>query len=78
MPISGQLPVGFALDPCTVGVVPLDYRGTALRAGAERAARLAFVDFIEDVDPDFTMKNQIFYDNIDWFKNSYLPYGEHQ
>ena len=40
--------------------------------------RLAYVDFIADQDPDFTMKHQILYDNINSFKDSFLPYGENQ
>jgi outer membrane receptor for monomeric catechols len=30
------------------------------------------------VNPDFTVKNQFFYDSIESFKDSFLPYGENQ
>jgi len=67
------------LDPCTVKTVPLDYRGNGSYEREQNAQqRLGYVDFIADENPDFTMKYQIFYDNIDSFKDSYLPYGENQ
>jgi iron complex outermembrane receptor protein len=79
LPSSGQLPVGMVLDPCTVATVPLDYRGNgAFELQQNAQQRLAYVDFIADENPDFTMKHQIFYDNIDSFKDSFLPYGERQ
>jgi outer membrane receptor protein involved in Fe transport len=79
LPSSGQLPVGFVLDPCTVETVPLDYRGNGSYEREQNAQqRLAYVDFIADENPDFTMKGQLFYDNIDSFKDSWLPYGERQ
>jgi outer membrane receptor protein involved in Fe transport len=79
LPSSGELPVGMVLDPCTVETVPLDYRGNGAFEREQNAQqRLAYVDFIADENPDFTMKGQIFYDNIDSFKDSYLPYGERQ
>ena len=79
LPSSGQLPVGMVLDPCTVKTVPLDYRGNGSYEREQNAQqRLGYIDFIADENPDFTMKYQIFYDNIDSFKDSYLPYGENQ
>jgi iron complex outermembrane receptor protein len=79
LPSSGQLPVGFVLDPCTVATVPVDYRGNGAFEREQNAQqRLAYIDFIADENPDFTMKYQIFYDNIDSFKDSFLPYGENQ
>jgi iron complex outermembrane receptor protein len=79
LPTSGQLPVGFVLDPTTVDVVDVDLR----RNGAyERVqdAELAvwYADFVYDSDPDFTVKSQFFKDYLNSFKNSYLPYGEKQ
>ncbi|HEY3518451.1 MAG TPA: TonB-dependent receptor, partial [Gammaproteobacteria bacterium] len=79
LPSSGRLPVGMVLDPCTVETVPLDYRGNGAYEREQNAQqRLGYIDFIADENPDFTMKGQIFYDNIDSFKDSYLPYGERQ
>src|SRR5690606_26873561 len=78
-PQSGQLPVGFMLDPCTVETVPVDWRGNGAYEREQNAdQKLAYIDFIYDVNPDFTMKNQMLYDNIDSFKDSWLPYGENQ
>lgn len=79
LPLSGQLPVGFVLDPCTVAEVPVDYRGNGSHELEQNAdQKLAYIDFIYDSNPDFTMKNQFLYDNIGSFKNSWLPYGENQ
>jgi iron complex outermembrane receptor protein len=79
LPTSGQLPVGFALNPCTVQTVQVDYRGNGAFEREQNAIqRLGYVDLIYDVNPDFTVKNQMFYDNIDSFKDSWLPYGENQ
>jgi outer membrane receptor protein involved in Fe transport len=79
VPASGQLPVGFMLNPCTVATVPVDYRGNGSFEREQNAdQKLAYIDLINDSNPNFTLKNQIIYDNIDSFKDSYLPYGENQ
>jgi outer membrane receptor protein involved in Fe transport len=79
VPASGQLPVGMVLDPCTVMTVPVDYRGNGSFEREQNAdQKLAFIDLINDENPNFTLKNQFIYDNIDSFKDSYLPYGENQ
>ena len=78
-PISGQLPAGFALNPCTVGYATVDYRRNGSWEREQNAKLgLGFFDLIYDVNPDFTVKNQIFYDAMDTFKDSFLPYGEKQ
>jgi iron complex outermembrane receptor protein len=79
LPTSGQLPVGFALNPCTVQTVKVDYRRNGAFEREQNAVqRLGYIDLVYDVNPDFTVKNQMFYDNIDSFKDSWLPYGENQ
>ncbi|MET0660350.1 MAG: TonB-dependent receptor plug domain-containing protein [Steroidobacteraceae bacterium] len=78
-PVSGYLPVGFMLNPCTVSVRKVDYRGNGAFEREQNAdQKLGYVDLIYDTNPDFTVKNQLFYDNIDSFKDSWLPYGEAQ
>ena len=47
-------------------------------ASRTQCSASAYIDLIYDVNPDFTVKNQMFYDNIDSFKDSWLPYGENQ
>ncbi|MDB6166224.1 MAG: fpvA 4 [Lacunisphaera sp.] len=79
LPNSGQLPVGFALDPRTVGTTQVDYR----RANAyERELQAEFIvgylDFIYDRDPDLTFKNQLFFDSQDQYKVSNTPSGGKQ
>ncbi len=79
LPQSGSLPVGMVLNPCTVGVTPVDYRGNGSFEREQNAKQaLGYVDLIYDVNPDFTVKNPFFYDSIDSFKDSFLPYGENQ
>lgn len=79
LPTSGQLPIGFVLNPCTVKIQKVDYRGNGAYEREQNAhQKLGYVDLIYDTDPGFTVKNQFFYDNIDSFKDSWLPYGENQ
>jgi iron complex outermembrane recepter protein len=79
LPMSGQVPIGFALDPRTVGYAELDPR----RAGAfEREVEanflMGYVDLIHDQNPDFTVKNQLFFDSMDQYKLSEQPGGGKQ
>lgn len=78
-PTSGQVPIGFALDPRTVGYDKLDLR----RAGAferelEGTFLLGFADLVYDSNPDFTIKNQLFFDSMDQYKISQQPSGGKQ
>lgn len=74
-----QLPLGFFLDPRTVGSQQVDYRANGSYERVQDAKLgLIYIDLINDEDPDFTIKNQFFRDELDSFKNSYLPYGERQ
>ncbi len=79
VPLSGALPIGFVLNPCTVSVAPVDWRGNGAYEREQNGdQKLGYIDLIYDINPDFTVKNQFFYDNIDSFKDSWLPYGENQ
>lgn len=79
VPTSGELPIGFVLNPCTVKKAPVDWRGNGAYEREQNAdQKLGYIDLIYDTNPDFTVKNQLFYDNIDSFKDSWLPYGENQ
>jgi iron complex outermembrane receptor protein len=78
VPISGALPVGFVLDPRTVSIAPIDYQRAAYEKEQDAKLTIVFVDLINDSNPDFTFKNQLFFDSLDSFKNSFLPYGETQ
>ena len=81
---SRQLPVGFVLNPCTTaqnaaGTVPVDYRRDGSFEREQNAKQnLIYLDLIYDTDPDFTAKNQLYYDRLDSFKDSQMPYGEKQ
>jgi len=79
LPTSGQVPIGFVLDPRTVGYDKLNLR----RAGAfekDLKARFttAFLDLINDNDPNLTIRNQLFFDSMDQYKNSNQPFVQEQ
>ena len=78
VPISGELPVGFVLDPRTVSVTDVNYRRAVYEKEQDAELGIFFVDMINDVDENFTFKNLLFYDSLKSFKNSQLPYGENQ
>lgn len=80
--VTREIPVGFMLDPCTTGLHQMsddDYRETGAWEREQNATqRMFYLDLVYDTNPDFTVKNQFFYDSIDSFKDSWLPYGENQ
>jgi len=78
-PVSGWVPIGMVLDPRTTAIDDgLNYRRAVYEREQNADLVLAFVDLVYDSNPDFTMKNQIFFDSMKTFKNSQLPYGENQ
>lgn len=80
--VTRDIPVGMVLDPCNTGVKNLsdnDYRSNGAYEREQNATqRMFYFDLINDTNPDFTMKNQFFYDSLESFKDSWLPYGENQ
>ena len=80
--VTRNLPVGLVLDPCNAGKTQLsdeDYRSNGAYEREQNATqKMAYFDLIYDTDPDFTIKNQLFYDSLNSFKDSWLPYGENQ
>ena len=77
--LSRAIPVGNYLNPCTVGTTQVDYRRNGSFERQQNAVqRMGYFDLIYDTDPNFTAKQQFFYDSIDSFKDSWLPYGERQ
>ena len=78
-PISGYVPIGMALDPRTVGLDTLDLRrATAFERDLQANLLTGYVDLVYDTDPDFTVRNQLFYDSMDQFKVSNQPLGQKQ
>jgi outer membrane receptor protein involved in Fe transport len=79
LPLSGYVPVGMVLDPSTVQFGTLDLRRAAAYERDLRAQFLtAFADLIADDDPNFTLKNQLFFDGMKQFKVSNQPYASDQ
>jgi iron complex outermembrane recepter protein len=74
LPNSGQLPVGFVLDPTTVGFGNAIHRNQASYEKEVQAELItAYLDLINDSNPDFTVKNQIFVDMMNQHKFSNQP-----
>jgi iron complex outermembrane receptor protein len=79
LPRSGFVPIGLVLDPRTVGYDTLDLRRAAAYEKELRAEFVTiFLDLVYDSDPDFTIKNQLFFDRMDQFKHSNQPYAQLQ
>lgn len=79
LPVSGYVPIGFALDPRTVGYGSIDLRRPgAFERELEAKFAVGFLDLIYDRDPNFTLKNQVFVDTMDQFKLSEQPSGGKQ
>ena len=78
-PLSQWLPVGMVLNPCTTGYDKVNRRRDGAFEQLQDAVLLVgYVDLVYDTNPDFTLKNQLFYDMMDTYKDSRLPYGEEQ
>jgi hypothetical protein len=78
-PASGYVPAGFALDPRTVAYDTLDpHRPGALERELEADFAIAYFDLIRDADPDFTVRNQLFFDGMDQYKLSEQPFSQKQ
>ncbi|MEO6246192.1 MAG: TonB-dependent receptor plug domain-containing protein [Opitutaceae bacterium] len=75
-PGNAQVPVGMVLDPTTVGYDTLDRRRSAAFERNLRAELVTgYFDLIYDRNPDFTVKNQIFFDSMDQYKISNQPFS---
>jgi len=74
LPVSGQLPVGFALDPTTVGFGSYIHdRAASYEKELHAQIVTAYFDLINDRNPNFTIKNQLFLDAMDQHKYSNQP-----
>ncbi len=73
---NGQVPIGMVLDPTTVGYDQLDMRRSAAFERNLRAELVTgYFDLIYDRVPDFTVKNQVFFDSMDQYKISNQPFS---
>jgi iron complex outermembrane recepter protein len=79
LPTSGEVPLGFVLDPRDVGYDTLDlHRSAAFEKESQAQFVTAFFDLIYDTDPGFTIRNQLFFDRMDQHKNSNQPFAQQQ
>jgi iron complex outermembrane receptor protein len=79
LPTSRYVPVGMVLDPRTVGYDTLNLRrADSFERDLEAKFLMGFIDFVNDSDENFTMKNQFFYDSMDQLKLSEQPGGGKQ
>lgn len=73
-PGSGQLPVGFALDPTTVGYDSyIHNRAASFEKELKAQVVTAYFDLVNDRNPNLTIKNQLFLDAMDQHKFSNQP-----
>lgn len=78
-PQSGYVPAGMALDPSTIGFTTLDlHRAAAFERELQANFLTLFADLVYDEDPDFTVKNQLFFDGMDQYKASNQPFSTTQ
>lgn len=79
LPASAQLPIGFVLDPRTVGTATIDYsHANAFERELEAEFIVGYFDLIYDKDQDLTFRNQVFFDSQDQYKISNTPSGGKQ
>jgi iron complex outermembrane receptor protein len=72
------LPKGFVQDPDTVKAAEINYHHVALEKELFAKLGLAYIDFVNDKNPDAKIKNQILFDSQDQFKDSELPFYQKQ
>jgi iron complex outermembrane receptor protein len=79
LPVSGAVPAGMPLNPATVHYSRLDPRRSAAYERDSHAKFLtAYADLVRDEDPDFTIRNQLFYDRMNQYKLSDQPLWQQQ
>lgn len=78
-PISGEVPVGMVLDPRSVQYTTYDpRRSSAFEKDLKAEFITAYVDLVNDINPDSTYKNQLFFDSMRQYKSSNQPFSQIQ
>lgn len=72
------LPQGFVMDPATMRHVKADYTAVALEKALRADLGVFYLDLMNDKNPFLKMKNQLFFDTQDQFKDSELPFYQKQ
>lgn len=79
VPVSGTVPVGMVLDPRSVSINSYNPRRSAAFEKDLKAEFVTlFADLVHDSNPDFTVKNQLFFDRMDQYKSSNQPFSQIQ
>lgn len=79
VPVSGAVPVGMVLDPRTVSINTYNPRRSAAFEKDLKAEFVTlFADLVYDSNPDFTVKNQLFFDRMNQYKSSNQPFSQIQ
>jgi len=79
VPLSGAVPVGMALDPSSISINTYNpRRSAAFEKDLKAEFMTLFADLVYDSNPDFTVKNQVFFDRMDQYKSSNQPFSQIQ
>jgi iron complex outermembrane receptor protein len=79
LPVSGTVPAGMVLDPSSVSINTYNPRRSAAFEKDLKAEFFTFfADLVHDSNPDFTVKNQLFFDRMDQYKSSNQPFSQIQ
>jgi len=73
-----QVPIGFFLDPATVGFSERDWSLVAIEEKADGKTFTVYSDLLDDANPDKTQKLQFLYDYQYQDKRSQLPFNQIQ
>ncbi len=67
------IPKGLVFDPNSLHQEKADFSAGALEKELRAKQILTYLDFVNDYHPNYSMKNQMFFDSMDQFKNSENP-----
>jgi hypothetical protein len=72
--LLNAIPRGLVMDPDSMHQEKADFSAAGIEKDLRAKLGLGYIDFINDRNPDLTFKNQLFYDSMDQFKDSEMPY----
>jgi hypothetical protein len=72
--LLNAIPRGLVMDPDSMHQEKADFSAAGIEKDLRAHVGLAYLDFINDRNPDLSLKNQMFFDSMDQFKDSEMPY----